>query len=215
MLIVSDGRGGSGQHGHLPRPDVTMQGDALVDERVGEANAAAEMLGTHAPIFLGFPDGKLGDYLGDRTLIYRLTARLAEELRRLRPDVVITWGPDGGTGHPDHRIVSSVVTQLQRTGAPGVPERLFYMTLPLEAIRAFNPARAERPLVLPLAKYATTRVSFAAEDLAAAKRAMACHRTQYTTEVVARVTTAAEAAWAGAVRLVPAFATAGPDDVFG
>ena len=43
---------------------------------------------------------------------------------------------------------------------------------------------------------------------------MACHRTQYTPEVVARVTAAAEAAWAGEIALIPAFATAGPDDVF-
>ena len=43
---------------------------------------------------------------------------------------MITWGPDGGTGHPDHRLVSNIVTQLQRAGAPGVPERVFYMNLP-------------------------------------------------------------------------------------
>lgn len=214
MLIVSDGRAGAGQHGHLPRPESTTTDDALVDVRVGEAKCAAHTLGIEPPIFLGFPDGKLGDYLGDRALIYRMTARIAEELQRLRPDVVITWGPDGGTGHADHRILSSVVTQLQRTGAPGMPERLFYMNLPVEALRAFNPARGERPLVMPQAKYFTTHITFSPEDLAAAKRSMACHRTQYTDEVVLRVTRAAAAAWHGAIPLIPAFEGASADDLF-
>lgn len=214
MLIVSDGRAGAGQHGHLPRPETTVTDDALVDVRVQEAIAAAAALGVGPPIFLGFPDGKLGDYLGDRSLIQRLTEQLAEALRRLGPDVMITWGPDGGTGHPDHRIVSSLVTQLQRTGAPGVPERLFYMNIPAEAIRAFNPARGDRPLVMPQEKYFTTRVPFSTEDQAAAKRSMACHRTQYTAEVVARVTEAAAQAWNGSIPLIPAFPGASEEDLF-
>jgi LmbE family N-acetylglucosaminyl deacetylase len=136
MIVVSDGSAGAGQQGHVPRPDTALTGEELATTRAEEARCAAEALGVHPPIALGFPDGKLGDYTGDRTLVYRATQRIAEELQRLHPDVVITWGPDGGTGHPDHRIVSSIVTQLQRTGAPGVPERLFYMSLPVESMRA-------------------------------------------------------------------------------
>lgn len=214
LIIVSDGGAGAGQHGHLPRPDTTVTGNALVDVRIHEATAAAAALGIGPPIFLGFPDGKLGDYVGDRSLIQRLTQQLAEVLQDIAPDALITWGPDGGTGHPDHRIVSSVVTQLQRTGAPGVPERLFYMNIPAEAIRAFNPARGERPLVIPQERFFTTRVPFGAEDQAAAARSMACHRTQYTAEVVARVSAAAARAWNGSVPLIPAFPGAGTKDVF-
>src|SRR5690348_15975574 len=51
------------------------------------------------PIMLGFPDGKLGDYVADRTQIFRLTQRIAEEVARIQPDAVVTWGPDGGTAH--------------------------------------------------------------------------------------------------------------------
>ena len=207
MLVVSDGSVGAGQQGHIPRPDGTLPGDALAAVREEEARCAAQALGIRPPILLGFPDGKLGDYAGDRSLIYRVSGRIAEELQRLHPDVVITWGPDGGTGHPDHRIVSSIVTQLQRTGAPGVPERLFYMSLPVESMRAMNPERGAPPLVVPKAMYFTTRVSFAPEDLAAAKRSMACHQTQFTPEVVERVTSATARAWNNAVSLIPAFLT--------
>ena len=214
MIIASDGVAGAGQQGHIPRPDSGPRGEELVRQRAEEARCAAQTLGIQPPILLGFPDGKLGDYAGDRTLIYRLTQRIAEELARLRPNAVITWGPDGGTGHPDHRIVSNIVTQLQRTGAPGVPERVFYMNLTVEGMRAMNPQRGEPPLVVPQAKYFTMRVPFAPEDLRAAERAMACHRSQFTPEVVQRVAPAAARAWNGAIRLIPAFPTPAGTDVF-
>lgn len=214
MMIVSDGRAGSGQQGWLPRPGSGPMGEALASARVEEAQCAARALGVLPPIHLGFPDGKLGDYTADRSLIYRATQRIAEELQRLQPDVVITWGPDGGTGHPDHRIVSSIVTQLQRAGAPGVPERLFYMNVPVEGMRAMNPQRGEPPLVVPQSRYFTVRIAFTPADMAAARRSMACHRSQFTPDVVERVTAAAEAAWNGAIPLVPAFPTAGETDLF-
>jgi LmbE family N-acetylglucosaminyl deacetylase len=214
LIIASDGIAGFGQQGHIPRPDVTVQGDELVRQRADEARCATQALGIQPPILLGFPDGKLGDYVGDRALIYRVTQRIAEELGRLRPDAVVTWGPDGGTGHPDHRIVSNIVTQLQRAGAPGVPERVFYMNLPVESMRAMNPQRGEPPLTVPQAKYFTVRIPFAPEDLRVMERSMACHRSQFTPEVVQRVLPAMVRAWDGAIPLIPAFATAPGTDLF-
>lgn len=214
MIVVSDGSAGGGQQGHIPRPANTMTDEELATVRGEEARCAAQALGLQPPILLGFPDGKLGDYVGDRALVYRATDRIAAELLRLRPDVVITWGPDGGTGHPDHRLVSSIVTQLQRAAAPGMPERLFYMNLPVESMRAMNPERGAPPLVVPDARYFTTRVGFAPQDFAAAKLSMACHRTQFTPEVVERVSSAAGAAWKNAIPVIPAFPAASARDLF-
>lgn len=206
MVIATDGAQG-GANTSVPR------GPELARVREEEARCAAEVLGIRPPILLGFPDGKLGDYVADPSLLYRLTQRLAEELQRLRPDAVITWGPDGGYGHPDHRIVSNLVTQLQRAGAPGVPERLFYMYLPVEGIRAMNPQRGEPPLLIPQARYFTVHVPFAPEDLEAGRRSMACHRSQFTPEVVERVFPVQARAWSGAVPLIPAFETAPGTDL--
>ena len=214
QIIATDGFAGAGQQGHIPRPETTVAGEDLVRQRAEEARCSAQALGIQPPILLGFPDGKLGDYVGDRTLIYRLTQRIAEELARLHPDAVITWGPDGGTGHPDHRIVSNIATQLQRFGAPGVPERVFYMNLPVEGMRAMNPPRPEPPLVVPQAKFFTVRVPFAPEDLQAAERAAACHRSQFTAEVGKRVGSAMAGAWNGAIPLIPAFQTPPGTDLF-
>ena len=99
----------------VPRIQWTRNSLGLPNKK--EPAMSTQLSNGKVPILLGFPDGKLGDYVGDRALIYRVTQRIAEELGRLRPDAVITWGPDGGTGHPDHRIVSNIVTQLQRAGA--------------------------------------------------------------------------------------------------
>ena len=93
MVVVSDGRAASRQERQIPRPDVALTGDEFAAVRAEEARCAARELGMQPLILLGFPDGKLGDYVADPALVYRATERIAAELRRLRPDVVITWGP--------------------------------------------------------------------------------------------------------------------------
>jgi LmbE family N-acetylglucosaminyl deacetylase len=203
MLIATDGSGGSGSQSYLQRSDSGPVGDALVKARVEEARCAATALGAQEPVLLAFPDGKLGDYLGDRTLLARLTERIAKEIERLRPDVVMTWGPDGGTGHPDHRLVSDIATQLQRAGVAGMPERLVYMYLPAEMFRVVNPQRGEPPMLIPQAKYFTVQVPFTPADLEAAKKALACHHTQFNAESLQRFLPAMERLWNGAVRFVP------------
>src|SRR5262249_59638225 len=138
----------------------------------------------------------------------------AKEIERLRPDVVVTWGPDGGTGHPDHRIVSNIATQLQRTGAPGMPERLFYMYLPAEAFRASNPQRGAPPLLMPEAKYFTVSVRFTPADFEAAVKGMACHHSQFTPEALQRSRPAFERAWNGQIAFIPASLAMKGDDLF-
>jgi LmbE family N-acetylglucosaminyl deacetylase len=205
LLIATDGGKGTGFA--AARGQTAPDEQDLVRQRSEEAHCAAQALGVRPPILLSFPDGKLGDYAGDRALMYRLTDRIADELKRLHPDAIITWGPDGGMGHPDHRMVGNIVTQLQRADAPAVPERIFYMYLPAEAIRAMNPQRGEPPLLVPQARYATVHVPFSAEDLQASARSMACHKTQFTPDIVRRVQSAAARIWNGAVPFVPAFPT--------
>jgi LmbE family N-acetylglucosaminyl deacetylase len=191
-----------------------QRGDDLGRARSEEARCAAQALGIEAPILLGFPDGRLGDYLSDPSLTYRLSERLLQELQRLQPDALVTWGPDGGTGHPDHRIVSSIVTQLVRSGAPGVPERLFYSSIPAEGMRVMNPARGAPLWLVPQATLFTVRVSFTPGDFEASRRSMACHRSQYSDEVVQRVTESMKTVLNGALPLVPAFPTPPATDLF-
>ena len=89
LIVATDGAAGGQQTSVATGPD-------LARVRADEARCAADALGIRPPILLGFPDGRLGAYLEEPVRLFRLTQRLHEELQRLRPDAVITWGPDGG-----------------------------------------------------------------------------------------------------------------------
>jgi len=214
LIIASDGSGGSGAQTYLQRTDSGPVGDELVKARIEEARCSAAALGTQEPVLLSFPDGKLGDYLGDRTLLPRLTERIAKEIERLRPDAVVTWGSDGGTGHPDHRLVSNIATQLQRFAAPGMPERLFYMYLPVESFRMLNPQRGEPPMLFPQAKYFTVHVPFQPVDGQSAAKSMACHRSQFTPEIMQRLVPELLRVWNGKIAFIPASPGTSGTDLF-
>ena len=55
------------------------------------------------------------------------------------PDTIVTFGPDGLTGHEDHQTVSSWVTAARAAVAPGT--RLLYATTTEEFVDGWEPAR--------------------------------------------------------------------------
>jgi len=212
LIIASNGEQGVAANPEFLRSQSITAGESLARIRTEEARCSATALGAKAPILLGFPDGKLGDYISDRTLVYRLTDRIAAEIQRLRPDALLTWGPDGGTGHPDHRLVGELVTQLVRARAPGATERLLYMHIPAEGLAAMRGERGAPPMLVPDAKYLTTIVPFTPADLEAEKRSMACHRSQFAPALIERMFAMQVRSWNGNVTFAPAYpAYAGND----
>ena len=111
-------------------------------------------------------------------------------------------------------MVNSLVTQLVRAGAPGVTDRVFYMHIPAEGMLSTNPQRGVPPFLIPEAKHLTTQIAFTPEDQAAAGRAMACHRSQYPAEVLAKMLPQMARLWNGRVPLAPATASLAGTDVF-
>jgi LmbE family N-acetylglucosaminyl deacetylase len=75
---------------------------ALAAVRTGELDAALATLGVGEHHWLDYPDGGCAD-LDPAGPVDRLATLLDE----VRPDTVVTFGPDGFTGHPDHRTVSA------------------------------------------------------------------------------------------------------------
>jgi LmbE family N-acetylglucosaminyl deacetylase len=62
---------------------------------------------------LGLADVRFLDYLdGDvgQADPAELAARLVSQVRQVRPQVVVTFGPDGAYGHPDHIAISQLAT---------------------------------------------------------------------------------------------------------
>jgi LmbE family N-acetylglucosaminyl deacetylase len=74
----------------------------LAAMREREQKAAAKILGALNVTFLGLPDAELEENLELRQVFVR-------EIRRSRPDVVLTFDPTPGyRQHPDHRVVGRV-----------------------------------------------------------------------------------------------------------
>lgn len=88
-------RGEAGQSGPAGAP-------AIPAERLGELRAAelaesGRRMGLASTTAFHYSDGALASAPADDVI-----RDIVRWLRSTRPDVVITWGPDGGYGHPDH-----------------------------------------------------------------------------------------------------------------
>lgn len=77
--------------------------------RTAELEASLARLGVTEQRFLDLPDGGLCLVAWDEVV-----ARLHDELVDVDPDVIVTFGSDGFTGHPDHRALSSWVSTAVR-----------------------------------------------------------------------------------------------------
>ncbi|MEE8349750.1 MAG: PIG-L family deacetylase [Acidobacteriota bacterium] len=100
--LVTATRGERGRFGEGgTRPDDYMVGKAREDE----LKAAAAELGIREVHFLDYLDGDL-----DQADPVQATGRIVRHLRRIRPQVVITFGPEGAYGHPDHIAISQFTT---------------------------------------------------------------------------------------------------------
>jgi LmbE family N-acetylglucosaminyl deacetylase len=95
----------SGEQGWQGAPAEHPGAWKLARIREAELRAAAKILAIHDLSLLRFPDGGLAT-----TDPAALIAQIAQAVRRIRPHVVVTFGPDGATGHPDHMALSQLTT---------------------------------------------------------------------------------------------------------
>ncbi|MBE3039990.1 MAG: PIG-L family deacetylase [Chloroflexi bacterium] len=75
------------------------------DTRERELRQAAEHLGIEVH-FLGYPDGGLA-----QTKPEAMLETIACWIDLIQPQVILTFGPEGVSGHPDHVTISHIVTQ--------------------------------------------------------------------------------------------------------
>ena len=94
-----------GERGWFGPPEAYPGPFALGQLREAELRDAADVLGIRSVQFLGYCDGEL-----DQAAPGRAIARLVAQIREIRPQVVITFGPDGAYGHPDHIAISQLTT---------------------------------------------------------------------------------------------------------
>jgi LmbE family N-acetylglucosaminyl deacetylase len=102
ITLVTATRGDRGQWRGIAQGGAGHPGaEALAILREQELRRAATVLGVRRVEVLDYEDGCL-----DRADPQRIVAELAGHVRRVRPAVVLTFGPDGAYGHPDHIAVS-------------------------------------------------------------------------------------------------------------
>jgi len=191
LVIATDGSKGVRDFAKIPA------GPELAAARVKEANCAAQRLGIRQLHLLGLPDGGLASF----DVLGKLRSGLAAIIDSLNPAVIITLGPEGGTGHPDHRLVGNVATQIVQSDARYATIDLLYASLPTERLRT---APKAQPTVNGMAEaLLTVRVPFEERDLVAGREEFACHRSQYTPTEMAAVNAYLAHGWDGTVWLRP------------
>jgi LmbE family N-acetylglucosaminyl deacetylase len=164
--------------------------ETLGEVRSQELACACAKLGLQPPVFLGYQDGDV-----DQLPLDEAAGAVARLMRELQPDIVITHGPEGGYGHPDHIAVSHFTTRaFELAGDPAVdlglpphaPAKLYYTALPrsyLHSVPAFRDRRADiRGQALGFVgvpdETITTEVSVAGW-MTRKLEALSCHRTQF------------------------------------
>ncbi len=205
LVIATDGARGGAPHATIPL------GEALAAARAQEAACATRELGIEQPILLGFGDGALGAIVSPPNAdLERLASKVREAIATVKPDAILTWGPEGAYGHPDHRLVSSVVMQVVQAGGPP----LFTPGLRAEDIvRGKNLLLEQQSPVEE--RLLRVRVRFDATDLDRAKRAFRCHRSQFDPETTERILDGMQRAWNGVILLQPWFGAPAGDGVLG
>jgi LmbE family N-acetylglucosaminyl deacetylase len=165
---------------------------ALGRMREAELRAAARVLGIQDVVFLDYQDGALD--CADPT---EAIGQLVAHVRRVRPDVVVTFDPTGYYGHPDHIAISQFATaaivaaaDARYAGPPDLPAhrvaKLYYLAPSRDAVAAYQEAFGD--LVMHVDRTArrargwddwaiTTRVD-TSEHWQQVWRAVSCHRTQ-------------------------------------
>jgi len=191
LIIATDGSKGTRDFAKIPA------GAALASARTKEATCAANRLGVKKLHLLGLPDGGLASFeeLG------KLRSALVALIDSITPAAIITFGPEGGTGHPDHRLVGDVVTQIIQADARYAGVDLLYASLPAERLRT---APKASPTVNGMTEaLLTVRVPFEDRDLVAGREEFACHKSQYSSAEMDSVNRYLAHAWNGTVWLRP------------
>ena len=94
-----------------PGQAATHRGGAKSDRELAELRrqefaTSCEILRVSQPVVLDYPDGQL-----HRQELNRVVYDLTLHIRNFRPQVLLTFGPEGGvTGHPDHSMAGIFAT---------------------------------------------------------------------------------------------------------
>jgi LmbE family N-acetylglucosaminyl deacetylase len=145
VFLLTATRGDSGRYrGYRPGEPQHPGAAALGQIREAELRAAASTLGIREVSLLDYHDQQL-----DRAKPGDVISGIVSHIRRIRPDVVITFGPDGAYGHPDHIAICQFTTAaITAAASPAFPEagrahlvmKFYYIAWPQSTWTAYQAA---------------------------------------------------------------------------
>ena len=197
VFLITATRGDSGRFRGYRLGDPQHPGRlALANIRESELRGAASALGVREVSILGYSDQQL-----DQASPREAVNTIARHIRRAQPDVVVTFGPDGAYGHPDHIAISQFTTaaivaaadptyRCDETEAKRshVVSKLYYIAWPESTWKAYQSAfrrlvstvdGIERQAV-PWPDWAITTVIDTRSVWSTVWRAVCCHQSQVT-----------------------------------
>lgn len=169
--------------------------------RERELRCACRALGVEEVRLLGYRDsGMAGSPDNDHPRAFcraeadEVTRRILELFCEFRPDVVLTFGPDGGYGHPDHLAIHRHTSAAwERTADPALcpfpPRKLYYTAISAATFRRLREAMWRQGLIHQLPgeeeiarrgapEEAITTAIDIRDYLEHKTAALRCHRTQ-------------------------------------
>lgn len=192
LAIATKGEKGVREHAGIPA------GDPLANVRHQEAACACKQLGTEPPIFFDLNDGELAAITSPPAKNVQAVADSVQQLiEKIKPQVVVTWGPEGGYGHTDHRMVSNAVTQTVQAAKSNI--KLYYMALTTIQASIMDSSGPWHGILVWRGtdpSHLSTNVIFTKDDQAAFHRAIECHKTQFTPEEMHKLEQALDTGWA-------------------
>ncbi len=164
LVTITSGQKGVAAHAGIPA------GEKLGAAREEETRCACRALGIREPFLLGFED----QGISTQSAADQVRDRLRQIIDQVKPAVVITWGPDGFTGHPDHRAASSLTTEAfqQRGKLAHQPRKLYYVAAPESRLPKPLPPFERRPPGTVNDAFITTEI----DERRAAERTVRCNR---------------------------------------
>lgn len=172
LVVATDGRFGVTDHAGIPA------GDSLVDVRKAELACSCRALGIEPPIqlsrrdMLGMEQG-MGEFYNQ---LINMEDELETVIDSIRPDIVLTFGPEGDTGHPDHRLTADVTTELLFSGKLDYRPELYYFSY----TKAQSGKYPAWNLNFAAEQFLDTRITFSEADADRYYTAIRCHQSQFT-----------------------------------
>ena len=140
-----------GEEGDIRQPGVATR-ETLGQVRHEELRHSCAVLGLQEPVMLGYRDSGWGESPAQyhphalvQALSWQVVQRLVEEIRRFKPHIVLTFEPDGISGHKDHMAMSRHTTAaVDAAGySTAFPEQVQAGLFPCHPLRLFYVARLQ------------------------------------------------------------------------